>query len=151
MGVQDVSVTVDSFVDAQHLRAYFNTHAFAVNPSAGSFRQWLECFEVLASDPAYQSACCQDERHQVFLHQAVLSTLIAARLDARRVRILPPAYNYPYSLHQSVPLDRRAEALNNLVCITYEDRSIDPAAMGDLAVHDPLKSWLSARVSAALA
>jgi hypothetical protein len=151
VGVQDVSVTVDSFVDAQHLRAYFNTHAFAVNPSAGLLRQWLECFEVLVGDQAYQSACCQDERHQVFLHQAVLSALIAARLDSQRVRILPPVYNYPYNLHQSVPRDWRAQALNDLECIAYEDRPLDPATMNDIAVHDPLRSWLTARASSDLA
>jgi len=84
VGVQDISATVDSFVDTQHLRAYFNSHAFAVNPSTGLLRQWLECFEVLVGDQAFQSAYCQGERHQVFLHQAVLSTLIATRLDPQQ-------------------------------------------------------------------
>ena len=144
VGVQDISVTVDSFVDTQHLRAYFNSHAFAVHPSAGLLRQWLECFEVLVGDQAFQSACCEDERHQIFLHQAVLSALIAARLDPQRVRTsVPPAYNYPYNLHSSIPQERRAQALDDLVCVAYEDRSLDPAAMNDIAVHDPLRSWLS--------
>ena len=147
VGAQDISATVDSFVDAQHLRAYFNSHAFAVNPSTGLLRQWLECFEVLVGDQAFQSACCQDERHQIFLHQAVLSALIAARLDPQRVQILPPAYNYPYNLHQSVPRDRRAQALDDLVCMAYEDRSLDPAVMNDIMVREPLRSWLFAHAS----
>jgi len=148
VGAQDVQATVESFVDGQRLRSYFNSHVFAVNPSQGALCQWLECFETLAGDQAFQSASCQDERHQIFLHQAVLSALIATRLDSRRVRILPPVYNYPYNLHQSVPHDRRAQALNDLVCVTYEDRSMNPTAMDDIDVHEPLRSWLSARVGA---
>jgi hypothetical protein len=108
-------------------------------------RQWLECFEVLVGDQAFQSAYCQDERHQVFLHQAVLSALIATRLDPQRVRILPPIYSYPYNLHPSVPCDWRAQALDDLVCVAYEERSLDPAVMNDITVHEPLRSWLSAR------
>ncbi|MCI0475219.1 MAG: hypothetical protein L0Y55_03155, partial [Anaerolineales bacterium] len=32
IGVNDVASTVESFVDGQQLRAYFNSHAFAINP-----------------------------------------------------------------------------------------------------------------------
>lgn len=150
VGVQDISTTVDSFVDAQHLRAYFNSHAFAVHPSTGLLGQWLECFEALVRDRAFQSACCQDERHQVFLHQAVLSALIATRLDPQRVRTnVPPIYNYPYNLHQSVPRDWRAQALDDLVCVAYEDRSLDPAVMNDIVVREPLRSWLSVHLAKA--
>ena len=148
VGVDDVQTTVESFVDAQHIRAYFNSHALAVNPSKGLFGRWFECFESLACDQAFQSGACQDERHQVFLHQAVLSALIATLLDLERIRILPPDYSYPYNLHQSVPVDRRAVALNDLVCIAYEDRSLDPNEVDDIDIRDPLRSWLLARMDA---
>jgi len=100
----------------------------------------------LVCDQAFQLDACQDERHQIFLHQAILSALIVTHLDPERVRTLPPDYSYPYNLHQSVPLDRRALALNDLVCIAYEDRSLDPHVVHDIAVDEPLRSWLSARV-----
>ena len=32
VGVNDIASTVESFVDGQRLRAYFNSHAFAINP-----------------------------------------------------------------------------------------------------------------------
>jgi hypothetical protein len=145
VGVQDVEVTVESFVDAQHLRAYFNSHAFAVNPAKGLLRRWFECFESLVCDLEFQSGPCQDVQHQVFLHQAVLSALIATSLDLRRVRILPLEYSYPYNLHQSVPVERRARALNDLVFIAYEDRALDPGVVDDIEIDEPLRSWLSAR------
>jgi hypothetical protein len=146
VGVQDIQMTVESFIDTQRIRAYFNSHAFAVNPSKGLLRRWLQCFESLACDQAFQSASCQDERHQVFLHQAILSAQIATELDLERIRILPPDYNYPYNLHQSIPPDRRARSLNDLVGIAYENRSVNPNEMTDLSVREPLRTWLSAHV-----
>jgi hypothetical protein len=145
VGVQDVEVTVESFVDAQLLRAYFNSHAFAMNPAKRLLRRWFECFESLVRDRDFQAGPCQDVQHQVFLHQAVLSTLIATSLDPQRVRILPPEYSYPYNMHQSVPAERRAQALNDLVLIAYEDRTLDPGVVDDILIHEPLRSWLSAR------
>jgi hypothetical protein len=148
VGVHDIHATVESFVDAQHIRAYFNSHVLAVNPSKGLFRRWFECFKALAGDQEFQSASCQDERHQIFLHQAVLSALIVTLLDPERIRILPPDYSYPYNLHQSVPVGRRARALNDVVCIAYEDRSLDPNKVNDIDIRDPLRSWLLAHADA---
>jgi hypothetical protein len=143
VGVKDIRFTVESFVDCQPLRAYFNTHSFAINPAAGLLRRWLACFERLVVDQAFQAGACTDVNHRVFLHQAVFSALLAAPLDSDRIRILPPGYNYPYNLQASLPHTRRAKALNDLVTFTYEDRSIDPAEIDDIEVHEPLRSWLS--------
>lgn len=142
VGVGDIDVVVESFVDRQPIRAYFNTHAFAVNPAKRLLHAWLEVFEKLISDKEFQVSACQGYFHQVFLHQAVLSALLAASLDLNRVRILPPEYNYPYNLHQSLAPDRRAAALNDLVSFTYEDRSIALAGVTDIEIREPLRSWL---------
>lgn len=144
-GVNDVGATIESFVDSQQIRAYFNSHALAVNPLKGLFRRWFECFQSLVCDQEFQSGSCQDELHQIFLHQAILSTLIATRLDHKRILTLPPDYSYPYNLHESVPPARRALALNDLVCIAYEDRSLDPRVVDDINIDEPLRSWLSTR------
>ncbi len=144
VGLDDIHSTVETFVGMQRIRAYFNSHAFAINPTRGLLRQWLAYFTALVNDEAYQEAACQDVRHQVFLHQAVWSALLVAKLDPQRICNLPPDYNYPYNLHQSVPAARRAKTLNDLVCLTYEERSLDPAQVDDIIIHEPLKAWLLA-------
>jgi hypothetical protein len=75
-----------------------------------------------------------------------LSALVAASLQPDRVRILPAEYNYPYHLHPSLPEERQAKALNDLISFTYEDLPIDPAAVGDSEIREPLKSWLASYV-----
>ncbi|MGD9091783.1 MAG: hypothetical protein PVF74_02970 [Anaerolineales bacterium] len=141
--VQDNQSVVKSFVDDQLLRPYFNSHALSINPSMGIMRRWYEYFEWLVGNHAFQSGLCQDELHRIFLHQAVLSTLLQSMIEPERMRLLPDDYSYPYNLHAKVPKVKRAQALNDLVCFTYEDRSLHPDAVADIEIKDPLKSWLS--------
>lgn len=145
VGVRDIEMTVQSFVAQQSLRAYFNSHSFAVNPSLGLMQRWLEGFQKMVGDQKFQKVACQDERHQVFLFQAMLSALLATSVDPQRMRILPPTYNYPYNLQGSISPERRVMVMNELVSLTYEDRLIDPAVVQDIAIEEPLRSWLLGR------
>jgi hypothetical protein len=145
VGEPSASWTVESFVESERIRPYFNSAAFSVHPAAGLMRRWLELFEVLVHDAAFQTIACGDEWHRVFLHQAILSALIATSVDRTRVRELPPDYGYPYNLHDSVPEERRAAALDDLVCAIYEHRSVNPASVTDIEIREPLRSWLRER------
>ena len=144
VGVNDIASTVESLADGQRLRAYFNSHGFAINPKKGLLHRWSPLFEKLVCDQEFQARACADERHQIFLFQAILSALLATSLDPKRICILPPTYNYPYNLQSSLPLERRAQSLNDLVCFTYEERSIDPSEMKDIQIGEPLRAWLVA-------
>jgi hypothetical protein len=143
VGVDDMSLIVESYVDGQRIRAYFNTHTFAVNPAIGLFRRWLDDFTTLVNDQAYQEEACSDIAHRIFLHQAVLSALIVTMLPAERVRLLPPDYSYPYNLQHDIPPERRAQVLNELVCIANEGRPMHPDAVTDITIHEPLRTWLA--------
>ena len=140
--VSEMPYTVESFVDGQILRPYFNTHCFAFNPSTGLGQAWWEHFKAVASDRAFQAGPCRDEAHQIFLHQAILSTLVAKQLDWDRVRLLPPEYNYPLNLLDKMPSNRRAPAINSLVNAVYEDAF----PWTGIEVQEPLRSWLRERL-----
>jgi hypothetical protein len=144
LGVDRMPYAVESFVDRQTLRPYFNTHCFAFNPATGLARAWQAHFQALVSDQAFQASPCRDELHQIFLHQAILSTLVATLLDWDRVRLLPPDYNYPLNLLDDMPPDLRAPALNRLVNAVYEDAF----PWGQIEIKEPLYSWLQERLPA---
>jgi len=144
LGIDTMPYTVESFADALTLRPYFNTHCFAVNPAAGLCRAWWESFQMLTSDRAFQAGPCRDEPHQIFLHQAILSTLVPKLLAWERVRLLPPEYNYPLNLLSKMPPDRRPQTLNSLANAVYEDAF----PWSDIEVQEPLRSWLLERLPA---
>jgi len=141
--VDDVPYSIQSFADKQMLRPYFNTHCFAFHPGTGLARAWWAHFKAMVTDEAFQAGPCRDELHQIFLHQAILSTLVAKQLDWERVRLLPPEYNYPLNLLNEMPPDRRAPTLNSLVNAVYEDTF----PWTEIEIQEPLRSWLMARMS----
>jgi hypothetical protein len=141
--VDDMPYTVESFVDKQVLRPYFNSHCFAFNPALGLGQAWWACFKTLISDQAFQAGPCRDELHQIFLHQAILSTLVAKLLDWEQIRLLPPEYNYPLNLLDDMPQDNRMPVLNGLVNAVYEDAF----PWNRIEIRQPLRSWLRARLS----
>jgi hypothetical protein len=131
---------VESFVDGQILRPYFNTHCFSIRPACGILRTWRECFRRMVSDGDFQARCCGDDLHRIFLHQAVLSALASEQVEWGRIRILPPEYSYPLHLQDDVPANRRIGALQGMVCAAYEDALPE----GNVDVREPLASWLAA-------
>jgi len=142
IGVDDMPYTIESFVDGRTLRPYFNTHCFAYDPATNLGHAWWEHFKVLASDRAFQAGPCRDEAHQIFLHQAVLSTLVAKQLDWDRLRLLPPEYNYPLNLLGEMPPALRAPSLDGLVNAVYEEAF----PWTEIEIHEPLYSWLRQRL-----
>ncbi len=143
LGLDDMPHTVESFADRQTLRPYFNTHCFAFNPALGLGRAWWAHFREMVSDQAFQAGPCSEELHQIFLHQAILSTLVAKMIAWEQIRFLPPEYNYPLNLLGEMPPDLRAPTLNALVNPVYEDAF----PWGEIEVEEPLRSWLLQRMS----
>ncbi|MGD8398008.1 MAG: hypothetical protein PVG11_04065 [Anaerolineae bacterium] len=140
--VDEMPYAVESFADGQTLRPYFNTHCFAFNPAAGLGRAWWAHFKAMVADEAFQAGPCRDELHQIFLHQAILSTLVPKMLDWQRVRLLPADYNYPLNLLHEMPPDRRPRTLNSLVNAVYEGAF----PWGEIEIEEPLRAWLVARM-----
>jgi hypothetical protein len=143
VGIADTDRTVQPFMGGDPLRAYYNSHGFGLDPRLGLLAEWRDLFAALIADQAFVRDACTDIRHPIFLFQALFSALVAARVPAERVRLLPPTYNYPYNLHAQATPDRRPRALNEVVTLAYEDRPIHPDAIGDIEVGEPLRTWLS--------
>jgi len=144
VGINDITTSIRSFVDQRELRSYFNTHAFSVNPAKGLLQRWEHYFSQLVTDKSFQQTTCQDELHQVFLHQAVFSVILASTLTATELRFLPHQYNYPYNLQVKIPSDFRAVYMNDLVSLVYEERGLNPISVQDIQIEEPLRSWLLA-------
>ncbi len=144
-GVEEASTVVESFVDELVLRPYYNTHVFSLDPSWGILREWKRRVRTLAADAGFQQGLLRDELHRIFLHQAVLSTLVMKRVAPDRLRLLPPTYSYPLHLHPQVPDGQRAHLLDERVCPVYEGRYRHPDTHSGLRTTAQLYAWLGAQ------
>ncbi len=138
--------TVESLVEGIAIRFYINCGIIAYRPGRGICRAWAGAFGALVSDEAFQRSACADARHRIFLHQAVLSAVVAARTRPHERRWLPPTYVYPLHLHDRLPIERRAHRLNDLACTIVESLWEEAPGVGRvMPVDEPLRSWLVGR------
>jgi hypothetical protein len=133
---------VTSLLDGKDLRPYFNSHLFAVDPALRIMQEWEFVFNEMVQDVAFQRACCADIPHQVFLHQAILSALIDARLERAQIHILSEEYSYPLHFHQQLTVEKQAQSLDDLVCPVYEEAFHFPGTLSTIPVSSSLTEWL---------
>jgi hypothetical protein len=151
--------TVETRVDLRTVRAYLNCGMFSVRPERGLLREWAELQDALLGDAGYMKAAITDGIHQVFLHQAIITSLLVARLERREIRFFSKAYNYPLFCHGldfspgtggsfRVPADTRPGKLNDLATAFYEGLFRQHADWEELIppADEPLRSWLRALV-----
>ena len=156
--------TVETRVDRRTVRAYLNCGMFAVRPEKGLFREWARIQDELLADADYMGAAITDAVHRTFLHQAVITALIVARLERKEIRFFSAAHNYPLFCHgvdfspatggpYRVPADMRPKKLNDLKTVFYEGLFRQHPDWPDLIppADEPLKSWLTALVEKHLA
>jgi hypothetical protein len=138
VGLEDTVRTVESLVDGQVLRPWYNTHLFGINPRLGLLSRWQTLFNELARDEPFQTGPCADELHEVFLHQAVFSALVTKEVAEDRIRLLPPDYSYPLHFQDRMSEAIRAERLDDLCLPVYEDES----DLANLPASDRLRNLL---------
>ena len=151
--------TVETRVDRRTIRAYLNCGMFSVRPERGLFREWAAIQDELLNAAEYMKAAITDAIHRVFLHQAVITALLVARLERSEIHSFSKAYNYPLYCHgvdfspgtggaYRVPEDTRPAKLNDLATVFYEGLFRQHADWADLIppAGEPLRSWLHALV-----
>lgn len=146
---------VETFVDCKTVRVWLNCGMFSVRPERGLLREWAKILDEFLHDPEYLQAAVADGPHRVFLHQAVISTLIAARLKRPEIRWLPKGYNYPLFCHSLgypgatgtvhlIPDRKKVKSLDELTSVFLESLI---TAHADWIKHippggEPFRAWL---------
>lgn len=143
---------VSTVVDGARIRFYINCGAIAYRPSRGLCAEWARVLTALLESPGDRSVVLADDRHALFLHQAVLSAVIAARTRPSERRWIPVSHGYPFGQHDRLPAARRATRLEDVVCLIYDDAwDAGPEWMEKIQVGEPLRGWLRAAWEQSLA
>ena len=140
---------MQTIVDEQTVRAYFNAGLLVVRPERGLLRAWQADFDALYHLPEFEAFYQQSELYKIFMHQAVLAGSILSLLKVEEFQQLPFEMNYPLHLHTRVALANSPRRLDQLITCRYEDYPAffgDPYVDGLIQISKPMKDWLHAQI-----
>jgi hypothetical protein len=133
---------VETVIEGERIRGYYNTGLVAVQRRAGVFKAWLDILEeVLASGFELKKM-----RGQV---DQLIFAAVTADLD-ERLRVLPDIYNYPLPKRIKMRPEMQALDLDDLVHVHLHRWVHKPGFLDD--VHPPLDTkseryrWLAERL-----
>jgi hypothetical protein len=139
---------MQTIVDEQMVRAYFNAGLLVVRPERGLLRAWKADFDRLVGHPEFEVFYRQNELYEIFMHQMVLAGSILSRMKPEEFQQLPFEMNYPLHLHTRVAAPRRPSSLSQLITCRYEDFAAffgNPDIEGLIQIDQSLKDWLQAK------
>lgn len=138
---------MQTIVDEQWVRPYFNAGMLVVRPERGLLRCWQSNFERMYQLPEVQQFCRRSELYEIFFHQAVLAGSLLSSLHKDELHQLPLEVNYPLHLHSRMAVKRRPSEISQLISCRYEEFSetfSDPSVQELLSTDQALKAWLLA-------
>jgi hypothetical protein len=136
---------MQTIVDEQLVRAYFNAGLLVVRPERGLLRSWQADFTSLYRLPEFEAIFQQNEYYAIFMHQAVLAGSVLSSLKPGEFQMLPFEMNYPLHLHTRVAVERRPSNLNQLITYRYENYGEsfgNPEVHISIQIDQPLREWL---------
>jgi len=134
---------VETLVDSQMVRMYLNSAVFSIRPEAGIFTEWKKLFLLLVYDRNFQKEACVTDNHRLFLHQSVLSAVVAAKAKKSQIQWFSQKAAYPLHHHCQLPHGKRVIDLNHTESLIYENLwNVPNWVMSVIRVDEPLRSWL---------
>jgi len=147
----DKIFAMQTTVDEEWVRAYFNAGLLVVRPERGLLRSWQANFERTYRLPEFEAFYEQNDLYKIFIHQAILTGSILSHLRQEEIQQLPFEMNYPLHLHNRVAAAHRPKRLNELITCRYDDYAEffgNPNWEKLISVDEPLRGWLHQQVKA---
>lgn len=135
--------TIETVVDGVKIQPYFNCEVYSVNPKLGLCNEWAKELTTLLKDENYQKNSCITFQRRLFLHQAILSGIVASRIKSNRIKPIPITSSYPFNQHDQLAEGKKISSLNELNAVIFDYAwSRIPTWMNKISTTEPLKSWL---------
>ncbi|MDD5765887.1 MAG: hypothetical protein PHW79_06550 [Candidatus Marinimicrobia bacterium] len=135
--------TIKTIADEVEIQPYYNCEVFSINPNLGICEKWAHLLTQLLKDENYQKTACPTFTRKLFLHQAILSGVISANIEPKRIKPLPITSGYPFNQHEKLPKEKQVSTLNELSVVIFDFAwAKNPTWMNKIPINEPLKQWL---------
>ncbi len=138
---------MQTHVDGEILRPYFNAGMLISRPETGLFRSWWNLFNEWYLNEDFLKYYKENELYAVFIHQAILAGVILSRMKKERLYELPFSYNYPLNLYWESKEKYKPRQLEKLISVRYCNKLQNLQFLEDLPLSISLKSWIRAIIS----
>ncbi len=132
-----------TIVDEKPIQPYFNCEIFSVDPRRGIFAEWARQLAQFIKNETYQKEVCTTFLRRLFLHQAVLSAVIIARVAPEEIKPLSIRTSYPFGQHDQLASSKKVKTLNELSAAIFDYQwEKNPNWLEKIPAEGPLKEWL---------
>ena len=138
---EDISLMLTT-IDKVRIRPQFNAGILCVRPWAGLLRAWRNNFERLYQQPELVTFYQEHVLYRIFVHQAILSATLLARLKKEDMQDLGQRFNYP------VFLETNTDIVRNAVTLRYDDFKFfeESGWENKIDLDVQVKAWLQTQV-----
>jgi hypothetical protein len=138
---------VETPVDREVIRAYFNAGLLVVRPERGLLRKWRAAFETLHRDPAVVKMCRESQLRAIFLHQAALAVAVLKHAAEEELTELPRTVNYPLHMQDQFRPEDRLKSIAALETLRYDTFFDKPDWRSAMPGPEDLASWIATRAA----
>ncbi|MHA1690260.1 MAG: hypothetical protein ACTSU7_01355 [Candidatus Heimdallarchaeaceae archaeon] len=140
---EDNIFPMKTHVDGKSLRPYINSGFMVIRPEKRLYQAWWNTYKEIYKESEFQKYYERDSLYTIFIHQAVLSSIILSKFDREELYELPFSYNYPLHLYPESPPKFQPDNLNDMVTLRYYlDKLQNPEWLDALPFYNPHKSWV---------
>jgi glyoxylase-like metal-dependent hydrolase (beta-lactamase superfamily II) len=135
---------VETLIDRQRIRAYYNCVIFSVRSDAGIMKAWADAMERLLSDSLYAYVTCNTPQRMTFLHQAAFSAVITAKTSASPPAVLPLSDGFPLHMTDKIVKTGGNDPVESAACVILENLWIsDPSWLDKIHASDKVTGKLA--------
>jgi len=112
---------ITTCIDRQKIHLYVNAGLLVVRPERKILRKWAKAFLETYALPRFLPYYREDQAYAIFMHQAVLSAVVAKATEPDEQWILPENYLFSIDNYYDYAPEFRPESLDQIVTGRFHD------------------------------
>jgi hypothetical protein len=112
---------ITTAIDRQVVHLYVNAGLLVVRPARGILRKWSDALQDTFTLPTFKAFYRERQAYAIFMHQAILTAIIAGQTSPSERTILPDTYLFSVDNFFDYPPNFRPAALDEIVTGRFHD------------------------------
>jgi hypothetical protein len=130
----------------EQIYPYFNAGSYVIRPEKHLLHTWKQSFIHNYDDLVFQSFSKENRMYKIFFHQVIFTGVMLKSFGMDEMQELSRGINYPLHLHEEIPEKYRADKINELISVRYED-IFDGDWENELSILEPMSNWLKCQIN----